>query len=321
MDKLGLADAAAGNRARNTFYGDYVTSCLSGGPCPCLNRALVGAIDLRFRLGGGDSPAPALGRSSPPPWRVVAISPPPPQGRGQSPPPRALLAAHPPPPPSSSPQLLPQPQPQAHGGSASHSALSWLTGGQSSRSDDNLYPSGYIMGGGHGMDYIPTAYRSRWAVGGSTNVVVGAMFLHQTRSKLTTPGSEEDCSRRVLTGLGRVCRAPSEPDLSPFGVDASFAPTSTLYNPAANISDYYDTSPGSTEVSEFGLPYGFFHYPIQGYPDGFPVFIPVQSDMSHAMVRLPPLHGSEGPLLPSEGVFLCLLHFSAGGVCCLVRKR
>ena len=52
-----------------------------------------------------------------------------------------------------------------------------------------------------------------------------------------------------------------------------FAPCSLspLYNSALNKTDYYDniteTSPNS------GLPYGFFHHPIEGLQDGYPVLV------------------------------------------------
>ena len=56
----------------------------------------------------------------------------------------------------------------------------------------------------------------------------------------------------------------------------SFHPCSLspLYNAALDKADYYDTSANTTEIgTNSGLPYGFFHHPMEGLPDGYPVLV------------------------------------------------
>lgn len=43
----------------------------------------------------------------------------------------------------------------------------------------------------------------------------------------------------------------------------------------------------ATQVSDVLEPFGFFHRPLRGFPDGFPVFLPVQASDTHALARLP----------------------------------
>ena len=41
-----------------------------------------------------------------------------------------------------------------------------------------------------------------------------------------------------------------------------------------DTSDYYNTSEHSDDIDpNTGLPYGFFHYPMEGLPDGYPLMV------------------------------------------------
>ena len=49
---------------------------------------------------------------------------------------------------------------------------------------------------------------------------------------------------------------------------------SPLYDASVSISDYYDNSKGSDDVNiNTGLPYGFFHHPMEGLKDGYPLVV------------------------------------------------
>lgn len=59
----------------------------------------------------------------------------------------------------------------------------------------------------------------------------------------------------------------------PFGSDPAFNYLSPLYDPTLSASDWYNTT-STDEVNPLtGLPYAFFHHPVQGYPDGYPLLI------------------------------------------------
>lgn len=65
---------------------------------------------------------------------------------------------------------------------------------------------------------------------------------------------------------------------SPFGQDPAVNPTSVLYSEAAasNVSQYYNASAGSGEMSVFGFPRGFFSFAWPRMDPGFPVVFPVR---------------------------------------------
>lgn len=63
-------------------------------------------------------------------------------------------------------------------------------------------------------------------------------------------------------------------DLGGIGSDPIFNSISPLYNADMDSSSYYNTTEGSNEVNpNTGLPYGFFHHPLTGYEDGYPLLI------------------------------------------------
>ncbi|KAG1670027.1 hypothetical protein FOA52_011183 [Chlamydomonas sp. UWO 241] len=56
------------------------------------------------------------------------------------------------------------------------------------------------------------------------------------------------------------------------GSDPVFNQISTLYNKVVSMSDHYNMSDGSPEVNNVtGLPFGFFHTPLKGFDDGYPL--------------------------------------------------
>ena len=65
----------------------------------------------------------------------------------------------------------------------------------------------------------------------------------------------------------------SSPSIPPLSAPLALPPCSLspLYNAALDKTDYYDNT---TEVSpNSGLPYGFFHHPMEGLQDGYPVLV------------------------------------------------
>lgn len=66
---------------------------------------------------------------------------------------------------------------------------------------------------------------------------------------------------------------------NPFGLDPAFNPSSSLFNShaAANPGLYYNTSPGSPEISALGNPYGFFPAEYNTSKAPFVLVFPVSS--------------------------------------------
>lgn len=135
------------------------------------------------------------------------------------------------------------------------------------------------------------------------NHIVGGLLLHQTRapppqrqqavSAAIAAGSlveqlERDrvaADRRACEGrfapFSLACR-PAGLDSAPFGRDPVFMPGSPLFRPSANASQYFNTSRGSAEVNPNGLPFAFFHLPLQGYPIGYPIFLDIDATEARA---------------------------------------
>jgi hypothetical protein len=56
------------------------------------------------------------------------------------------------------------------------------------------------------------------------------------------------------------------------GSDAVFNQISSLYNKEVSMPDFYNMSDGSREVNNVtGMPFGFFHAPLKGFDDGYPL--------------------------------------------------
>lgn len=74
----------------------------------------------------------------------------------------------------------------------------------------------------------------------------------------------------------------------PYGVDPSFNMRSTLYrfNAMHSISQFYNSSRGSLELSNSGAPFAFYPRHTAGYEDGFPVFFPVCINSSFDVLKL-----------------------------------
>ena len=53
-----------------------------------------------------------------------------------------------------------------------------------------------------------------------------------------------------------------------------FRSLSPLYDASVSVSDYYNNSKHSDDINtNTGLPYGFFHYPMEGLKDGYPLVV------------------------------------------------
>ena len=62
---------------------------------------------------------------------------------------------------------------------------------------------------------------------------------------------------------------------------------SSLYDQLQNPSDFYNVSANSTEINpNTGIPYGFFHYPLANYPDGYPVLFDINLSTKRALELL-----------------------------------
>ena len=83
-----------------------------------------------------------------------------------------------------------------------------------------------------------------------------------------------------VTLLSRGYAQRSTPTCYPYSL-------SPLYNAALDKADYYDTSANTTEIgTNSGLPYGFFHHPMEGLPDGYPVLVSAAISMRRALQTL-----------------------------------
>jgi hypothetical protein len=117
------------------------------------------------------------------------------------------------------------------------------------------------------------------------NQLIAAVVLHQRRKRTAIR-----CSAHFPKQLSNLCqlqnynadhrsvaRTYMVSPLQPFGVDPSFNARSSMYHPyaAQRPWQYYNTTAGSSEVSDSGVPYAFFHRPAIGLKDGFPIVFPV----------------------------------------------
>eukprot|EP00775_Hariotina_reticulata_P011535 gene11535-11678_t len=90
-----------------------------------------------------------------------------------------------------------------------------------------------------------------------------------------------DKGLRHLDHWGLMQLEASLPDISdvrPYGVDPTFLRSSALYRPELQAREgwYYNTSnPGEVSPAT-STPFGFFYKSLQGYPDGYPVLLPVE---------------------------------------------
>ncbi|EFJ47854.1 hypothetical protein VOLCADRAFT_91478 [Volvox carteri f. nagariensis] len=124
--------------------------------------------------------------------------------------------------------------------------------------------------------------------------LVGGVLLHAVRRPFdehghcTDPRADFsnlnfDCVRHYIPGergnsssfLKALLGGESD-SLGPYGVDPVFLKGSSMYDIqlADKVSHYYNTTSGSAEVSPTGAPHLYFHRPLQGLPDGFPVLLP-----------------------------------------------
>ena len=54
----------------------------------------------------------------------------------------------------------------------------------------------------------------------------------------------------------------------------SLCSLSPLFDASISISDYYNNSEQSNDINiNTGLPYGYFHYPMEGLKDGYPLVV------------------------------------------------
>lgn len=126
----------------------------------------------------------------------------------------------------------------------------------------------------------------------SANIVLSGLYLHLTRKpQISSPffpqrfvsvpqTTVSECSRSKFASIIAECQSVAQATAStpvsntqPFGTDPSFNSRSQLYNPALVASDWYNASSSDEVDTNTGLPFAFFHHPVQGYPDGYPLLL------------------------------------------------
>lgn len=144
----------------------------------------------------------------------------------------------------------------------------------------------------------------------------GAASSHLRRGTTSSTLECESWPRSLEVPDGSRCSVPAADVAvhSPFnaGRDPHFSPSAAMYIPGLDPAEYFNTSaevgtdptvalgrhgggPGGAGAgsgagsgnasSAGGLPFAFFHVPVEGLPPGFPVFVPVQASGAQAQVR------------------------------------
>ncbi|KAG1675982.1 hypothetical protein FOA52_014226 [Chlamydomonas sp. UWO 241] len=136
------------------------------------------------------------------------------------------------------------------------------------------------------------ADKARFVGSGYSNRVLSGLLLHTVRRPVAsvTEGVRLNASTDELEMQLRVCRSTGYPSLvtacrneavsttvayvdgGGMGNDPVFSQLSSLYNKEVSMSDFYNMSDGSPEVNSMtGIPFGFFHTPLKGFDDGYPL--------------------------------------------------
>ncbi|KAJ9523171.1 hypothetical protein QJQ45_024097, partial [Haematococcus lacustris] len=120
----------------------------------------------------------------------------------------------------------------------------------------------------------------RYAGTGGHNKVLAGLLLHVVRKPLSalSDTSRSTCSGSALGGkLDPACSGrrtySSLSDLGGFGTDPVFNSRSGLFNAHLDVSDWYNASAGSGELSSTQAPFAFFHHPLPGLEAGYPVLV------------------------------------------------
>ena len=127
-----------------------------------------------------------------------------------------------------------------------------------------------------------------------SNLVLSGLYLHLLRKpalispsfpslfSTITKSTFQECLKSRFSSLTPPCSSAAlfaaGPSLEtsttqPFSADPVFNSLSSLYKPALSVSDWYNISSKDEVNQNTGLPFGFFHHPVQGYQDGYPLLI------------------------------------------------
>ncbi|GAX81803.1 hypothetical protein CEUSTIGMA_g9231.t1 [Chlamydomonas eustigma] len=140
---------------------------------------------------------------------------------------------------------------------------------------------------------------------GCQNRILGGLFMqavwHNPQEVLNAKEGRHLCGSTAYPNLIPACM--NEPGsvidykfLEGVGTDPVFMSQSSLYDAKLLISDYYNTSAHSTEVNNStGAPFGFFHYPLRNYEDGYPVLF--DTHLSQQRVQQMLTYVQDGALL------------------------
>ena len=95
----------------------------------------------------------------------------------------------------------------------------------------------------------------------------------------------------VCDNIGQLLAEQGAPEeglyLGGIGTDPTFLPSSTLYQAGLTLSDWYNTSSGSRNLSATGVPYGFSHADLPGEMQSTPYVCPPPSPPPHSQAYGP----------------------------------
>ena len=158
-------------------------------------------------------------------------------------------------------------------------------------------------------------YRPRY-VGVRGNTVFVGLLLHQIRRRQADiPNNSSAQCTSSFGDLSIACtpnalKLTKTEDLGPIGNDPVFNEKASMYRPelANKPEQWY----AAGEMNSAGSPYGFFHHPVTGYEDGYPILIDPRISQKRAKQMLTYIR--EGKFLSatlSKSMTMQLVSFNA----------
>ncbi|EFJ51847.1 hypothetical protein VOLCADRAFT_87436 [Volvox carteri f. nagariensis] len=155
------------------------------------------------------------------------------------------------------------------------------TRGTSNSNSGRSQFTGYTLPDGSQYNYslLDDSDLRRRRAGGRNDVMLG-LLLHQERR---TVDGLADSNRRVCKQSSysyfyggcdaRTFKVVLSGNLGGIGNDPVFSRVSSLYDATLRSSDWYNMTEGSPEINPLGLPYGFFHEPLESFSPGYPLLL------------------------------------------------
>jgi hypothetical protein len=130
----------------------------------------------------------------------------------------------------------------------------------------------------------------------NNNIVLGGLYLHSVRKPSALCPQSTRFSDLIANSACTSLASQNMGGNGAIGTDPVFNPTSSLYKPLLDPSDFYNMSIGSGEVNPAtGLPYGFFASSLHGRSKGYPIL--VSSYVSGARAKQELLYMLDGGML------------------------